>query len=121
MKKLDQYTLGDSEAAVTLVKILNKNGNRRHASKVQKWFSRFNQTMYAIHGVKNPVICARLSRLVMKEEKNMINKSILPKIVKSYLLNIMKVTYRNCVDFHEFRSGKMNPDNKWKKMMNRYK
>ena len=88
MKEIDPYTYGNSDAAVTLTRILNKN------SKCIKYVSRtwadYTLGMNNLDKMESPI----KSYLMTVWEEHFIsiisNSDKMPEDVKSYFLNIIK-------------------------------
>jgi len=93
-KNLDPYTFGDSPAAITLAKILSQQGYEKYCRRAARKHHEFCETVWVIHSIKNVSIRSHLLNLLMKENRENVEKINLPEDVKSYLLNVMNKVYK---------------------------
>jgi len=93
-KDLDPYTFGDSDAAVTLAKILSQTGYEKYCRKVSTKYHEFCETIWEITDIRNIHIRSYILNLLMKDNRESVEKLNLPEDVKSYLLNVMNRVYK---------------------------
>ena len=93
-KELDPYTFGNSAAAITLAKILSQEGYDKYCKRVSTKYHDFCQVMWAIFEIKDVHVRSSLFHLVWVDSRQRATKINVPAEVRSYLLNIMKATYK---------------------------
>ena len=96
-KKLDPHTFSDSDAAVTLAKILSQEGYERYCSRVSTKYHEFCEMMWAIFDIQDDSLRSSLFHLVWSDNREKVSKMDVPEDVRSYLLNIMNAVYKKNV------------------------
>ena len=92
--EIDLYTFGNSDAAITLAKILSQAGYERCRKKAATKFREFCTIMKQLDKIDDISIRVVLSKLLMENARNSVKFLKIPEEVKSYLLNVMNAVYK---------------------------
>jgi len=92
MKELHKNTFGDSDAAVTLVKILNENKTNRYIGKnVARLLSEFNRTLHELEKIDSKIMFY-LGGLLYKVTITKLDKNPVP--INTYSQNVLNTHYK---------------------------
>lgn len=94
---MDDYTFGDSEAAKTLSKLVDK-GEGNWTSSVKRRLDKFREILSELDKLENSDYKIYLADLLFKDFKEKTHQNEWPEDVKTYTINVATADYRDFLD-----------------------